>query len=387
MTINNLIEFLKEEKGKKIFAELQKLENVSINKIQKLVTDHPDKPIKEMLSQIKLQKKNLKKIPISKELLFTEQGVQQASSWQLSQYHGAKFDRFNIVADLCCGIGVDLINIARNKQKVFAIDLDADTLTIAEYNCTTQNLKNIEFILGKAEEFTTPVDAIFIDPDRRLGSTRKIAPEDYSPSFSEILELRRTCKNIAIKLSPATDYKKLKLPEDSTLEFISEDRTLKEILLCMGELATANCKRKAVLLPSNLTLQNSNIKIIVTEIQKYLFEPDPAIIRAGLVQELGSKLGYNLIDSKLALLTGLKCLNSEFGKLFEVEEIMKFDLKKLHKYIRENEIGELIIKTRGFPESVENFRNKLKLEGKNSIVMFILRRGDDHIIVLSNVVK
>jgi len=306
MSLNKLIEFLKEKDNKKFFEELQKLEDISINKIQKLTTKNPDKPIKEMLSQIKLQKKNLKKIPISKELLFTDQGAQQASSWQLSQYHADKFKKYDRVADICCGIGIDLINIAKNKKQVFAVDLNKDTLKLAEYNCAIQNLQNIEFMLGKAEEFTTPVDAIFIDPDRRPGSFRKISPEEYSPSFSNVLELRKICKNITIKLSPATDYRKLNLPEDSTLEFISEDGTLKEILLCMGELATANCRRKAVLLPSNLTLQNSNIKIKVVEIQKYVFEPDPAIIRAGLVQELGSKLDYNLIDSKLALLTGPK---------------------------------------------------------------------------------
>ncbi len=129
------------------------------------------------------------------------------------------------------------------------------------------------------------------------------------------------------------------------------------------------------------------MKIEVVEIQKYLFEPDPAIIRAGLVQELGSKLEYNLIDRRLALLTGSKYLLSDFGKLYEVEEIIKFDLKKIRGYVRENEIGELIIKTRGFPESVENFRSKIKLKGKKSIVMFILRIGDDHIIVFSNAVK
>ena len=72
-----------------------------------------------------------------------------------------------------------------------------------------------------------------------------------------------------------------------------------------------------------------------------------------------------------------------FTRIEEVEEIMKYDLKKVRKYVRENEIGELIIKTRGFPESVEKFRKKIKLKGNNSVIMFILRKGDDHIIVFS----
>lgn len=387
MNIDILLKFLKDKNNRKFFKELQELKEITINDTQKLVLNNPEKPIKEMLSQIQLQRRNFKKIPFSNELLFTEQGAQQASSWQLAKYHGEKFRVFNIVADLCCGIGVDLINIAKGKEKIYAINLDEDTLKLSEYNCKNQNFNNINFMLGKAEDFDQQVDAIFIDPDRRSGSNRRIAPEDYSPPFSKIMRLRNICKNIAVKLSPAIDYKRLNLPLDSTLEFVSENGTLKEILLCMGKLSTENCERKAVLLTYNLILQNSNVKTKVTEIQKYLFEPDPAIIRARLVQELGSKIGYNLIDSKLALLTGSQILLSDFGKTYEVEEIMKYDLKRVRKFIRENEIGELIIKTRGFPESVEKFRKKIKLKGKNSVIMFILRKGDDHIIVFSQVCK
>jgi hypothetical protein len=385
MNIDNLLEFLKENENRKFFQELQELREISINDIQQLISNNSDKPIKEMLSQIKIQKKNLNKIPISNELLFTEQGAQQASSWQLSQYHATKFKVYNKIVDLCCGIGVDLINIAKGKEQVYAVDLGTDTLKLAEYNCKNQNLNNITFMLGKSEEFDQQVDAIFIDPDRRPGSYRRIAPEEYSPPFSKIMEFRKICQNIAVKLSPALDYKRLNLPIDSTLEFVSENGSLKEILLCMGKLSTKNCERKAVLLPTNLTLKNSNKKVEISEIQKFIFEPDSAIIRAGLVQELGSKIGYTLIDSKLALLTGSQIVQSNFGKIYEVEEIIKYDLKKVRKYVRENEIGELIIKTRGFPESVEKFRKKIKLKGKNSIVMFILRKGDDHIIVFTQI--
>ncbi len=383
MNIDKLLEYLQEKKNIEFFYELQKLKNFTINDIQQLISNNSDKPIKEMLSQIKLQKRNLEKIPTSGELLFTEQGAQQASSCELAQYHAKKLKTFNTVADLCCGIGVDLINIAKDKKQVYAVDMDIDTLKLAEFNCKKYKLKNIDFKLDRAEQFNQPVDAIFIDPDRRPGSFRKIAPEEYSPPFSKILELRKICPNIAVKLSPALDYEKLDLPHDSTLEFVSENGTLKEILLCMGDLATKNCERKAVLLPSYFTLQNSNIKIKVTNIQKYLFEPDAAVIRAGLVQELGNKIGYDLIDAKLALLTGSQIVEKDFGKIYKVEEIMKYNLKKVRKYIRENEIGELIIKTRGFPESVEKFRKKIKLKGNNSVVMFILRTGDDHIIVFS----
>ncbi|MDP8203019.1 MAG: class I SAM-dependent methyltransferase [Candidatus Tenebribacter mawsonii] len=387
MNINKLLEFLKEKKNRKFFKELQKLKEITINETQKLVLSNPEKPIKEMLSQIILQRRNSSKIPISNELLFTERGAQQASSWTIAKYHAKKFKDYNKIADLCCGTGIDLINIAKAKEQVYAVDLDADILKLAEYNCTNQGLNNINYEQAKAEDFNKKVDAIFIDPDRRSGNFRKIAPEEYSPPFSKILELRELSRNIAVKLSPAIDYKNLELPKDSTLEFVSENGTLKEILLCMGKLSTKNCKRKAVLLTPNLMLQNSDVKIDVSEIQRYMFEPDPAIIRAGLVQELGSELDYMLIDSKLALLTGSQIIECDFGNIYEVDKVMKYDLKQVRKYVREKEIGELIVKTRGFPESTEQFRKKIKLNGDNSVIMFILRIGDNHIIVFVQIVK
>ncbi|MDP8269160.1 MAG: methyltransferase domain-containing protein [Candidatus Tenebribacter davisii] len=387
MNIDKLLQFLKDKKNILFFNRLQALPKITINDTQKFISENQDKPIKEMLSQIKLQKRNIKKIPIAGEILFTQLGAQQASSCELAKYHELKFKDYNIIADLCCGIGIDLMHIAKDKEQVYAVDLDADTLRIAEFNCKNRDLNNINFKLGSAEEFDQQVEAIFIDPDRRMDSNRRINPEEYSPPFHKIMELRKITPNIAVKLSPAIDYKKLILPVDSTLEFISEDGVLKEILLCMGKLSNENCSRKAILLPSNMTLQNSDEKIKVSEIKKYLFEPDAAIIRAGLVQELGLIINYNLIDTKLALLTGSKVTHIKFGKLYEVELIINYDLKKVRKYVRDNEIGELIIKTRGFPESVEKFRKKIKLKGKRSVIMFILRKGNEHIIVFSQVNK
>ncbi len=55
MNIDKLLEFLKENKNREFFKELQELEEITINDIQQLVSDNPDKPIKEMLSQIKIQ--------------------------------------------------------------------------------------------------------------------------------------------------------------------------------------------------------------------------------------------------------------------------------------------------------------------------------------------
>ena len=64
---------------------------------------------------------------------------------------------------------------------------------------------------------------------------------------------------------------------------------------------------------------------------------------------------------------------------------MNFNRKSLQKYLRKKKIGKLVIKTRGFNQSVEQFRKKIKLSGENSALIFILRIGNGHRIVFAEI--
>jgi len=385
MDIKKIVAFL--QKNKNFFNELQNKPAISINVLQKLIQDHTEKPIKDLFSQIRIQQKNKRKFSEVEKYLFTEKGAQQASSTILAKYHAEKFKKFHTFADLCCGAGMDLIQIARDKKQVYAVDIDEETLLTARYNSQQEGLNNIEFQKQPAEDFCKPVEAIFADPDRRPGSKRKIQKDDIQPTLEQLLHLWKITENIAIKLSPAMNYKNLNLEIDHTLEFISENGTLKEMLLCLGQLATPGSERIAIILPQKIELNNQNVQIGVSEIKRYIFEPDPAIIRAGLVQECGAEIGYQLIDGKLALLSGNELVKSEFGKSFEVITMKSYNLKQLQKYCRENEIGELVIKTRGFSEKVEDFRKKLKLKGKNKETLFIIRKSDNHLMIFATAIS
>ncbi len=386
MNINKLIKFLSEEKNQNIFRTLRSLTIVSINELQEIEAEYPDIPIKDLFSLLNIQKNNRLKIPDIQKYIFSEKGVQQASSKILAEYHAEKMQLFSVVADLCCGNGMDLMHIAVSKKKVYAVDLDENSLALAEFNCRAAGLKNIIFLKEAAEQFAQKIDAIFADPDRRPDSKRKVEPNDISPSLDDILKLNKLTDSMAIKLSPAMNYKTMQLPEKSTLEFVSENGVLKEILLCTGELATNGVLRKAVLLPQQIVLQNNGCAIAVEPVSNYIFEPDKAIIRSGLVQECGARIGYNLIDSKLALLSGEKPVFSKLGKCYRIVQIMNYNLKKIKKFCHDKNLGELVIKTRGFPMSVEALRQKinLKLKGDKKLIMFVLRRDKRHNIIFAD---
>ncbi|MCF7792774.1 MAG: class I SAM-dependent methyltransferase [Candidatus Cloacimonetes bacterium] len=385
MDIKKIIDFLRDEKKRIILDMLRDNYPYSINEITKLEEQYSDFPIKDLLSLIKIQQRFKHKIDNSEKMIFTDKGGQQASSTMLAKYHAEKFVKFSRIADLCCGIGIDLIHLAEDKDSVFAVDSDPDTLEVAKYNCSIVNRKNVTFQNQNAEDFDRKVDAIFSDPDRRPSNKRKIDPNELSPKLTDILSLRNLTENIAVKLSPAMDYNKMELPFEHTFEFISENGKLKEILLCSGKLHTIGITRKAVLLPQKTEILNSDKRVAVRPINNFIFEPDNAVIRAGLVQECGWEIGYDLIDEKLALLTGSKQINSNLGKCFKVITVFGYDVKKLKRFCKEFDVGDLVIKTRGFPLTVEKLRRKinLKLNGRNKKILFIIRRKDDHQMMIS----
>lgn len=378
MDLTKISFFLQQEENRSFFRRLQECPHIDINELQKLEKENPEKPVKDLLTLIRLQKRNLQKIPDAERYIFSEKLVQQASSTRLAEYHAEKFQGFAIIADLCCGAGMDLLKLAVNKQKIFAVDNDIDSMTAAKYNSAQNRLKNIIFLQQNAEDFLLQTEAIFADPDRRAGKKREIGKDEIKPTLDELLNLRAITGNIAIKLSPAMDYKNLEIAGEHTLEFISEKGVLKEMLLCLGELAMPNIRRKAVILPQKIILLEKDVQRTVGGIKSYIFEPDAAVIRAGLVQECGEEIGFDLIDAKLALLSGEKPVRSELGRCFKVLKVTSCNLKELQKYCRQNEIGELVIKTRGFPEKAEDFRRKLKLQGKHKLLVFIVRRNKSH---------
>jgi len=379
--MKKIINFI--EKNPEIYNEILKTDLNSINEIQKISSKYSEFPVKEILTQMRLRKKASKKFSHLENLLFTEKGIQQSSSKCLSEYHAVKFSKYKSLADICCGIGADLRNLSNNKQKVYAVDFDKSTLECTKWN--NKDKTNITYILGKAQDFNENAEAVFIDPDRRINSKRMIDPEDYSPPISDIFQMLDKYPNMAIKLSPIIDYKTMKIPKNHTFEFVSENGELKEILLCFGELATEGIFKKAILLPENLEINNlEKDDIEISEIKKFLYEPDSAIIRAGLVKHLGYKLGFSLIDKHLALLTNDHPIKNRFGKTYKVITSFNYNLKALKRYLKENQIGILDIKTRGFSETVEEFRKKIKLKGSKKATMFILKMNDIHKIVIAN---
>ncbi|OON90187.1 MAG: 23S rRNA (uracil-5-)-methyltransferase RumA [Candidatus Epulonipiscium fishelsonii] len=73
------------------------------------------------------------------------------------------------VLDLYCGIGTITLTLAQNAKKVYGVEIVEQAIKDAKQNALNNNINNVEFIVGKAEEidFEIHPDIVVLDPPRK----------------------------------------------------------------------------------------------------------------------------------------------------------------------------------------------------------------------------
>jgi hypothetical protein len=116
--------------------------------------------------------------------------------------------------------------------------------------------------------------------------------------------------------------------------------------------------------------------------QRFLYEPDGAVIRAGLVEQLAAQINAHKIDARIAYLTADQLYETAFARCFVVDDFFPFQLKRLRHYLRERQVGQLVIKKRGSPLDPDSLRRQLRLKGPEQRILFLtMVRGEAVVIV------
>ncbi|MDR1768055.1 MAG: hypothetical protein LBR32_06480, partial [Propionibacteriaceae bacterium] len=95
----------------------------------------------------------------------------------------------------------------------------------------------------------------------------------------------------------------------------------------------------------------------------YLYEPDPAVIRAGGIDQLAERLGATRVNPGIAYLVGPDLVQTPFAEAFAVLDAWPYSLKALRAWTRAHEVGVLEIKCRGVDVDPAQLRRQLKLRG------------------------
>ena len=102
----------------------------------------------------------------------------------------------------------------------------------------------------------------------------------------------------------------------------------------------------------------------VGPVEGYLYEPDGAVIRAGLVADVALQLGGHLVDEHIAYICAPELHDTPFAKAYRVLEVMPFNVKALKAWVKDQGIGVLDIKKRGMAVTPEELRKQLLPGGK-----------------------
>lgn len=321
-------------------------------------------------------------------LLLTADGLEQASRPEVADHRAARFAGAGVgsVLDLCCGIGSDALAFARAGLRVEAVERDPDTAAVAIANTAGEPVR---IGIGSAEQSDwRSAESVFLDPARRGSRGRTFDPAAYSPGFGFVLEVLTGARHAAAKLGPGMDH--ALIPAGLEAEWVSFGGGVKEAVLWSAGFTAGGIGRRATVLPTGRQLTDADpAEPRVGPVGDYLYEPDGAVIRAGLVQQLATLLpGGRRIAEQLAYLSadGPAAGLAGLARGFRVLDVLPYSVRRLRAELARRGVGIVEIKKRGVDVDPAALRRELKPAGPHSITVLLARAGrdgQDHLAILA----
>jgi len=328
-------------------------------------------------------------IKFTRPVVSNKQGLQLSTPEIVAKYI-AKRLKTSVIADLGCGIGGQVIFFGKECEKVYAVERCHEKLEYAKKNCDLYNVRNVEFILGDAlsQEVKNKIkdaDIIFSDPARTL-SEKERTLSDLEPPILEVIKMYSDITpDLAFHAPP--QIRSAHIDFDCEREYLSLNGQLNRLTLYLGDLK--KCGRSAVILPEGEHLDSSEAPpILENPPNKYVYEPEPSIVKAGLLNELaqnmagkGNELFFCKGDEKRTLLTSQGLLDSPFLKdryLFLKKTEM--DITRLKKILDFENAKNVVLRLDIQPEKYWDFRNSIEKGLTGSRTLHVFGFGKDVLI-------
>ena len=322
-------------------------------------------------TQWALRKKAIEKgFPKAEEMLFTREALEQASHFAVARYHASLFPRGELVADLTCGIGADLIALAE-RGPVIGYEIDAERLEYANHNLKAHGFSGD---LRLVDCLSTDWDFQFAiaDPNRRLENRRTLDVEQFNPSPRSLAERMSSLQLGLIKLSPMLSDDVLSI-FGSRVEFLSNKGQCPEALVFCGKKAGLGVA--AVRVTDGAQLLAGDALPSIDEPLEFLFEADAAAIRAHAMSFIqGPQPIFGVGDSN-GYLTSSARTSSDWISPYHVIASGNYDAKSVKAKLRQIGGGKPIIKTRARGVDIRQVQRELTTEGSLEPVVALYSVG------------
>lgn len=332
-------------------------------------------------------------------MLFTPDGLEQATRLPLAARHAHRFAGAGVrdVHDIGCGIGADAMAFAGLDLTVHAVDADPTTARIAAANLrhwpsatvATARAEDVRLPLGEAARHL----GVWLDPGRRVtghadarGHTKRVFTLDaISPTWLEVQAFAAQCPATGAKLSPAFPH--AAVPPGAEAQWSSWRGEVLECVVWWGPLAASPGRTAAVCSPTATHVVTEADAApaadtppvrSLTDVGEWLYEPDRAVIRAGLTPALSAAVDGAELGAGVGYVTSPAAYDIAWAKRYRVVEAMPLATKALSRWLRDHGHDRVTIKKRGVTLDADLLRRQLKMTGRG-------KGGSEATLVLTRV--
>ncbi|HLN77592.1 MAG TPA: class I SAM-dependent methyltransferase [Nocardioidaceae bacterium] len=310
---------------------------------------------------------------LAASMFFTPDGLEQSTRLRVAAHRAARVAAAEppSVIDVGCGIGGDLVAFARAGLTAAGIDRDPLRVAVASANLDALGLGGAVQVADAESLDLSGFGVVFADPARRTDRGRVFDLDAYEPPWPFVERLLQ--RPSVVKIAPGIPHDVV--PDGVEAEWVSDEGDLKEAALWSPQLAIAR-RRATVIRPgglATLTDQDDPGDRSMRPPQRFLYEPDDAVIRAGLVTAVAAGVHGGLMDEHIAYVTSDEAFSTPFARTYEVLETLPYREKALKAALRERGVGRLTIKKRGVNVVPEELRRQLALRGDEEATLVLTR--------------
>ncbi|SFJ47577.1 class I SAM-dependent methyltransferase [Planctomicrobium piriforme] len=308
------------------------------------------------------------------DMWFDRPGLEQATPEAIAVHKAQRFATAGgSVQDLFCGLGMNAIGLAAAGLNVVAIDHSPVACLRTSLNAAAYGLaERIETRVADDPLLEVTEGHLHLQPQRTTTQQKSVRLEDQLPPLEVLQTLPDRTPGGAITLSPASNFGGKF--NNCEIELVSWNGDCKEAVLWYGSLRGEFAMR-ATLLPSGFTLAGNPWEAysVVGPLKQYLYDPDPAIVRAGLVDVLAEQLAIERVDAAEEFLTSDNVVDSPAVTGFEIIADLPNNDRDIRNYFRSHPAGDVEIRCRHVPVDAAALRRKLPVTGSGKVALIFAR--------------
>lgn len=273
--------------------------------------------------------------------------------------------RRTAMADLTGGLGVDFTHLAPLFRRAIYVERQDELCRLARHNFPILGLPEAEVHCAETlPEGCAPLALVYLDPARRDTAGRKtVAIRDCQPDVVQLLP-RLPAATLLVKLSPMLDITDAltALPATSEVHTVAVRGECRELLLVVERghagAPTYHCVNLLTDDPPLVTRAGCPPPPVSAP-QRYLYEPNAAILKAGRQDQLAYIYNVSKLAPRSHLFTSGERVAVFPGRTFLIDDWGDFSRPSLHRLTAGLRQANLTV--RNFPATVDALRRRLRL--------------------------